>query len=590
MNLVFNCAQQQSFLIILQTRAIITKIMSGRAYQHQTWRHALSGPDYSPMSSTKLSHERSNLYSPAISRSTRMNSSYTDMPSVKYHERTSEGRRNFVHFKDIPEFDSRTEGRNALQSLRRSTDASVFHQRSNREEASLNQYYLNDAQRRAELSEIREREARIREKQALEDSQNAQTSLIESRVAEELSREQSRRLTNELARAQEDLNSSRLEEEHYRADLNRSLTSLEARVRESEADARRVSESVAIKSDEIETIRRHLKQTLSDLRRRDEELSSKDSEILRLQHMLRIRGDEIADLKLERHNLQSTIGERDDHIITIERALQETEHKLNDRADELAELKLSLRDVKRRTEEQDRNLDFNQKRHQNEVQALKHECESAHEAVSARDKEISFMRGKLEDLERSLGEQRREMMLRDERLDKRHAEVQSWTSECDRLRLQLEQTRQRNIDTAKDHEARVNELKSSERELLSRISSIEVQRASSIFREPSRLNVPKQAFGSPIMWRRFLHDVAIAAKEDLIVQVSRLERQVGDLENQVNSLRRALDEREQLIAELGGRMGSSTSVSFCSQHKRSISASQPKQLLRRTRAQSKWRY
>lgn len=155
--------------------------------------------------------------------------------------------------------------------------------------------------------------------------------------------------------------------------------------------------------------------------------------------------------------------------------------RLNDRADELAELKLSLRDVKRRTEEQDRNLDFNQKRHQNEVQALKHECESAHEAVSARDKEISFMRGKLEDLERSLGEQRREMMLRDERLDKRHAEVQSWTSECDRLRLQLEQTRQRNIDTAKDHEARVNELKSSERELLSRISSIEVQRASSIF-------------------------------------------------------------------------------------------------------------
>ncbi|EGD72764.1 hypothetical protein PTSG_04494 [Salpingoeca rosetta] len=524
--------------------------MASRVYTHEDWRQE---GNRTPLSSTVL--DDPGLHSASVSRSTRVerhrshsnngHNHHHDVPvqhsprsaftptrtPVRVNGSRSSNRSHHSHHRhhrhhhhnhhhhshhdgDADDF--------RPSSVRRDPSGTSFLEQSYRSQGdvSMDGYYRRAAQRELDASVLREREARARETQARSEAAQAHTSLIESRVAEELSRENARQLARELARTRDDLNSSRVEEERLRDDMDRSLTSLETRVRHSEDTARRISETVALKSDEIETVRLHLKRALHDIRTRDDELRSKDDHIRRLEHELRLRSDDIADLKLSKQDLHNTVVERDEHISQLSATLHETEQRLTDCADELESTKLALRDANRRLEEVERDASFKHRRHENDVHALQHDLEATREAVTARDKEIAFLRGKIDDLERSLEGQRREIQMRDERLDKRHAEVQSWTSECDRLRLQLEHARQRNIDAANDHEGRLKEQKALEQELYSKISAVEVQR-----------------------------DVAVAAKEDLISQTARLERQIADLEGQIRSLRRALEERDQELVE-----------------------------------------
>lgn len=155
------------------------------------------------------------------------------------------------------------------------------------------------------------------------DAQLLETSLVESRVAEDTAREASRALARELAHTRDDLNSSRRSEEHVRGDLDASLAETYVRME----DSRRQQQRLALKSDEAEHVHRLLDAAQRDLRRREEEVRQKDAHIRHLENTLRMRQDAHADLKLLVEDLRRDIQEKNESIASLQRALGDNEER-----------------------------------------------------------------------------------------------------------------------------------------------------------------------------------------------------------------------------------------------------------------------
>lgn len=120
---------------------------------------------------------------------------------------------------------------------------------------------------------------------------------------------------------------------------------------------------------------------------------------------------------------------------------------------------------------------------QYEIETLKqsraaglHELESAVSAIQDREADLEYAGKRIQELEVYVSNMRREIQMRDEKLDQRHQEIETWTAECDRLRRQLEEVRQRSLQTSTDHDRRMKEEKLSQQDLQARLASLEVDK------------------------------------------------------------------------------------------------------------------
>eukprot|EP00049_Salpingoeca_infusionum_P019851 m.363176 g.363176 ORF g.363176 m.363176 type:complete len:529 (-) comp21589_c0_seq1:252-1838(-) len=377
---------------------------------------------------------------------------------------------------------------------------------------------------RTNMSRLGEAHAHVAAARALEDQVTLRDSLNESRVAAKQAQEQSAHLSQRLVDAEVELARDRRLRNDTEDRLNSSLHELTERVADLEYTSALDKRRVRDQEQAVRGLTDKLSTTYQDLRRRDAELLSKDDYTRQLEIDLRMRQDTAADLKMQRQQLQAAVEERDEHIRSLRQAIQDLEERLRIESEKAREADLAVSAARGQLEDLEQDAQYRARSMKQTQQTLEQDLEVARDAINARDREISFLRKKVEEMEQSIVSLRREIQLRDERLDKRHAEVQSWTSECDRMRMLLEQSRQRQIDAVSDHEARMKDERVAQQELMSKLSNMEVEKS-----------------------------VAIAAKTELIQDVARLERLNDQKDSQIRSLQRQLEESMLHAAESGSK-------------------------------------
>ena len=110
--------------------------------------------------------------------------------------------------------------------------------------------------------------------------------------------------------------------------------------------------------------------------------------------------------------------------------------------------------------------------------AVQHDLDAAVSNLRDREEDLHYAQKRIEELEGYIANLRREVQTRDDKLDQRAEEVQHWTSECDRLRRQLDDARDRAIQASSEHDRRIKEEKLLQQDMHARLSSAEVEKVS----------------------------------------------------------------------------------------------------------------
>lgn len=108
--------------------------------------------------------------------------------------------------------------------------------------------------------------------------------------------------------------------------------------------------------------------------------------------------------------------------------------------------------------------------------AVEHDLAAAVSNLRDREEDLQYAAKRTEELEGYIASLRREVHARDEKLDQRHEEIERWTSECDRLRRQLDEARDRAIQNSSEHDRRIKEEKLLQQDMHARLSSAEVEK------------------------------------------------------------------------------------------------------------------
>jgi chromosome segregation ATPase len=150
------------------------------------------------------------------------------------------------------------------------------------------------------------------------------------------------------------------------------------------------------------------------------------------------------------------------------------------RNQDLAAAESAVVKARERTQDVENEARFKLEQARLERDALRHDIEGLQATVKSRDEDVSYAQKRIGELEGYIHQLRRDIQLRDDKLDQRHADIQSWTSECDRLRRDLENARSRQQELIKDHETALKRAHLELDDLRARVSSVEVERVGGV--------------------------------------------------------------------------------------------------------------
>lgn len=151
-------------------------------------------------------------------------------------------------------------------------------------------------------------------------------------------------------------------------------------------------------------------------------------------------------------------------------------HRLAQAKADLRHAEDAITSLRERAEQAAKDADYEIASVKQSRAAVQHDLDAAVSNLRDREEDLHYAQKRIEELEGYIANLRREVQTRDDKLDQRAEEVQHWTSECDRLRRQLDDARDRAIQASSEHDRRIKEEKLLQQDMHARLSSAEVEK------------------------------------------------------------------------------------------------------------------